>query len=477
MASTILLLLVASQCMHLIHGANSTVSRQTFIKNKINNFNSWISPSLRTEKYTAMDTDVFAFYRGTNHLFYDDINTRTIPIDTAWPGTSNIKTWVQGDLHSENVGFFNNKLGDITLDVNDFDETFVAPFYYDCIRMCAAIHLMRDVVTGFTLTQTEATDTANQFLTTYQSVLELVNGNPGELTNIMKGSVLGAKGTFTRDVYEKLQNNADYQITTSSFGIKTPMGKYTIISGGQHIFDFANPDLAACTTLEISNIASSWAAYKTSLDLTFFGSKPSTYWNIKTQAARLHSGLGSLGVKKYYVIMEGPTSSNYDDILLEMKESRKPTMIQLSAADVTLYTTTYGTTHGKRAMVSGYNLLNYADQHSGHTTIGTTSYSIRNQTPQKYKVSYPDFTSKTNLQDFINNAARALAHSHARADNDGSSGLITYNAEAGIVNAIKNVWTSAKTKIELYGRDYADQVRVDWGMYKTLRTSVPPLIV
>ena len=128
---------------------------------------------------------------------------------------SNIKTWLQGDLHTLNFGLLNNNLGDITLDVNDFDESWLGPFFYELIRLSTSIHLQRDVVTKFTLSLSEAQSTVTLFLTTYQSTLTACNGNAQETTYVMSGSNLGSKGGFTRTMYENVQNTNSYLISSS----------------------------------------------------------------------------------------------------------------------------------------------------------------------------------------------------------------------------------------------------------------------
>ena len=41
-------------------------------------------------------------------------------------------------------------------------------------------------------------------------------------------------------------------------------------------------------------------------------------------AERLHAGVGSLGVKRYYVLIEGPSTGQSDDRILDVKAQGAP---------------------------------------------------------------------------------------------------------------------------------------------------------
>ena len=66
-------------------------------------------------KYEAMAENAFRFYRGTCHLFYEDLVV-------ADPLPFSPQVWICGDLHLENFGSYkgDNKL--LYFDLNDFDE-------------------------------------------------------------------------------------------------------------------------------------------------------------------------------------------------------------------------------------------------------------------------------------------------------------------------------------------------------------------
>jgi uncharacterized protein (DUF2252 family) len=96
-------------------------------------------PRWVTEKYRRMRQDVFAFFRGTDHLFARTWASGARPID---PGPDVL---ICGDLHLENFGAYCAEDGTFLFDVNDFDEALVAPCGFDLTRCVASILLAADV--------------------------------------------------------------------------------------------------------------------------------------------------------------------------------------------------------------------------------------------------------------------------------------------------------------------------------------------
>jgi len=69
------------------------------VSRRIIEFNKDRIPGLLRLKYEAMAENLFRFYRGTNHVFYEDLaNTDALPFSPA--------SWIPGDLHLENSGTY-----------------------------------------------------------------------------------------------------------------------------------------------------------------------------------------------------------------------------------------------------------------------------------------------------------------------------------------------------------------------------------
>ncbi|MDB5139616.1 MAG: hypothetical protein JWR12_1532 [Mucilaginibacter sp.] len=102
------------------------------LSERLKAFNSHLLPDMVQLKYEAMTENSFRFYRGTCHLFYEDLS-KANPLPLSPLG------WICGDLHVENYGSYkgDNKL--VYFDLNDFDEGILAPVCYELARMVTSI--------------------------------------------------------------------------------------------------------------------------------------------------------------------------------------------------------------------------------------------------------------------------------------------------------------------------------------------------
>ena len=88
---------------------------------------------LRVEiKLAALRADPFAFYRGTSPLFY-----RTLELHRSLRASPSVLTC--GDLHLQNFGSYKGDNRLVYFDINDFDESCVAPAGYELVRFVTSI--------------------------------------------------------------------------------------------------------------------------------------------------------------------------------------------------------------------------------------------------------------------------------------------------------------------------------------------------
>jgi uncharacterized protein (DUF2252 family) len=88
--------------------------------------------SLLPIRYQRMLQSPFAFFRGTANLQAADL---------AQSPASGIRVQACGDAHLANFGGFATPERHLVFDVNDFDETFPAPWEWDVKRLCASLAL------------------------------------------------------------------------------------------------------------------------------------------------------------------------------------------------------------------------------------------------------------------------------------------------------------------------------------------------
>lgn len=100
-----------------------------------------LSEEKRAVKYRKMSENVFRFFRGSTFLFYFYASREPLPFHTP----ADTPTWIQGDMHFENFGAFQNESGDLVYDVNDFDEGYLGSYLYDLLRMSVSIVLVAEM--------------------------------------------------------------------------------------------------------------------------------------------------------------------------------------------------------------------------------------------------------------------------------------------------------------------------------------------
>ena len=131
------------------------------IAERIKEFNSNRLPAYTALKYQCMAENAFRFYRGTCHLFYEDLShNNALP---AYP-----LSWICGDLHLENFGSYKGENRLVYFDLNDFDESVLAPATWEIARMITSIFTGFDALN---IKKKDAIQNAQFFLRVYSETL------------------------------------------------------------------------------------------------------------------------------------------------------------------------------------------------------------------------------------------------------------------------------------------------------------------
>ena len=72
------------------------------IEERIISYNSGLLPNMLALKYKALRASEFGFFRGTAHLFYEDLAK-----DPSFLTSPNV--WICGDLHLANFGSYRDR--------------------------------------------------------------------------------------------------------------------------------------------------------------------------------------------------------------------------------------------------------------------------------------------------------------------------------------------------------------------------------
>src|ERR1700755_941022 len=104
------------------------------ITKRINEFEAGRLPDMLALKHKFMAQNIFRFYRGTCHLFYEDISKEKALAKSPL-------AWICGDLHLENFGSYKGDNRLVYFDLNDFDEAALAPCTWEPARLLVSLHV------------------------------------------------------------------------------------------------------------------------------------------------------------------------------------------------------------------------------------------------------------------------------------------------------------------------------------------------
>ncbi len=136
---------------------------------RIKSFNANREQKVLPIKYQAMSGSLFRFFRGSCHLFYEDLLQQ-------YPFPASPATWICGDAHIENFGSYKAANHLVYFDLNDFDEAVQAPLLLEISRLLVSVEI---AATAIKFTAREKKNITKQLLNHYSSTL--VYGKPGNI--------------------------------------------------------------------------------------------------------------------------------------------------------------------------------------------------------------------------------------------------------------------------------------------------------
>ncbi len=254
------------------------------IADRIIAFNKGRLPDMLQIKYEAMSETLFRFFRGTNHLFYEDLKAAALPESPL--------AWICGDLHLENFGSFKSDNRLVYFDLNDFDEAALAPAVYELTRVITSIFIAFDTLK---IEQKKALNMAQLFLKSYAAVL--AKGK----TNYIEPRT--AKGIV-----------CDFLTAASKRQSKEILKKRTAIKKDRQEILLSNPKhfaLKKGLKKDLLKHITSWLK----------NDEDSPYNYKPVDAAFRLAGTGSLGQKRYVILLKTLNDMGEKYLLIDMKQS------------------------------------------------------------------------------------------------------------------------------------------------------------
>ena len=253
------------------------------IYERLTAFNKNRLPDMVKLKYKAMAVNAFYFFRGTCHLFFEDLYTAdTLP--------SSPVTWICGDLHIENFGSFKGNNKQVYFDLNDFDEALMAPSAWEIARMLTSILIAFD---SLEIKESEALKTAQMFLNSYAATLK-----NGKTISMDPRTANGMVQTLLTTVEKRKPKELLKKLTQGK------KGDILLLANNRH-FPIDEPLKKELTQFINDNIkGSNYGPYD---------------YKVQDCIFRL-AGTGSVGVKRYVLLLKSMNTKN-KYLLLDMKQA------------------------------------------------------------------------------------------------------------------------------------------------------------
>jgi uncharacterized protein (DUF2252 family) len=259
---------------------------------RIEHFNSGRDPEGVALKYREMCKSPFSFFRGTAHLFWQDLAAQKSALSDSPP------VWACGDLHLENFGTFQGDNGLSYFDLNDFDEAGLAPAIWEVSRFVTSLYVASPQLR---MTRVGTNKLVKLFLVSYQTAL--ATGKPGSIertsaTGVVR-ALLDRVGKRTRASFVKSRTKLD-------------KGKRRLEIDGKHTLP-----ATASQRAEVEHWLSEFAK-----------SQPNPKFFEILDVARRVAGVASRGLDRYVVLVRGDGGRD-GNAVLDVKQARPSSMISV----------------------------------------------------------------------------------------------------------------------------------------------------
>lgn len=386
-------------------------------------------------KFAKLCSSVYSFFRGTSLLFYRDMAG-----EDAWMPT----VLTLGDVHPKNFGVMPSSDNTPIFGVNDFDEAYYAPFTWD---------LKRGAVGFLIAAKEQGLKKKHRF----KAAKALVKG-------YLDGIETFAKNDSERDLQVRIDNAPKLirkLLEDSQRNRERWLEKYL---GSRRDRFVASDDVVPLTsrTGEFQKLIRKYREDNVSEPPARAGD-----FVVKDVAEKKDSGTASLGLPRYYVLLEGQAADGTDDFILEMKQARRSALAGLAPPSQ------YEEDGEADRVVNAQAVhLVGSDPFYGKVEIRGQSFLVREHSPYKAEIDF-DGLSKEEWRGYAQICGRSLAQAHALADDNGA---IKGDVEPRILNAVGNqklfvcdiLNFAAEATDQLY-EDYAAFVAdYKFGAYETI---------
>ncbi len=378
------------------------------------------------EKFDELARSLFSFFRGTSLLFYRDLAG-----EDAWMPT----VLTLGDVHPENFGVMPSEDDVPIFGVNDFDEAYYAPFSWDLKRGATGFMIAAKTEGG--LGRKKRIKVAREFVTGYiDAMADYAAGGQEQELQLRQDNA--------PKLVAKLIENA---LEDRSAWLQR---KYH----NEYASGFRADD-------ELVPISSRREEFQAMIDQYVSDNKIAVparagRMRVKDVCIRKGQGTASLGLARYYLMIEGPLQDGSDDLILEAKQARRSALAGLvppSGYEV----------DGEADRIrhaQGVQLVR-ADVFYGSAQLDGLSMMVRERAPYRDSIDADDLSS-SQWPEYARICGRTLAQAHALSD---EAGVVDHDIEPAVLSAIgpRELFVQ---DVVAFAEEAADRVEADHEFFK-----------
>ena len=373
------------------------------------------------EKFDKLAGSLFSFFRGTCLLFYRDLAG-----EDAWLPT----VLTLGDVHPENFGVMPSSDNVPIFGVNDFDEAYYAPFTWDLKRGAVGFMIAAQEEGGYGPKKQRRI--ARRFVGGYLDGITAFANDETEQDHQLR---MDNAPELIRDLIEDaLEDRSEWLADDHQ---------------DEYRRGFRADDELVPATSRREEFQELLQRYVEQNDVPV--PERAGELRVKDVAVRKGAGTASLGLVRYYLMVEGPQADGTDDLIIELKQARRSALAGLVPPSEYAHSG-----EGDRiAHAQGVQLVR-GDVFYGHIEFEGLSFMARERAPYRDDIDLDDL-SKSEWKRYAEICGRSLAHAHALSDETGD---LDHDIEPTIIEAV-GLHDLFIDDILRFAEEAADRVRAD----------------
>ena len=381
----------------------------------IQTFNAGRDPERLALKYTNMRASPFVFLRGTCHLFYRRLPDAQVLAEAP-------AVWCCGDLHLQNFGSYKGDNRLVYFDINDFDESALAPASCDLVRFLASVLVGAG---SMDVKKKEAGELCDAFLDGYCQTL--VSGKAGWVERETAHGLIG-------DLLGSLKGRLRPAFLDSRTELKGKRRRLRVDNGKALP---ASDEARAAVTQLIGELAES--------------RDDPRFYEVFDVARRI-AGSGSLGVDRYVILVRGKGSPD-GNYLLDLKAALPSSLTPYLKTPQPAWKS-----EAERVVAVEQRMQAASPAFLQPVRFGTHTYVLRDLQPTSDRVKLDEGRAGFDaVRGVIAEMGRIVASAQLRSGGRDGSAIADELIAFG-----QGAW---RTDLLAVARDCAEQVQDDWKIY------------